>query len=328
MPSLSSHVVPAIARARIRISTHHLPAVLTDQIYIECRLAGAASRVDLQMRIDRVGARILADRNETATLDRALHSRSVWRQLAGLAGCWLDEQTMGDAIRALWLEFDLPDHDWSGGLPRPRFFVELETVLGGHRIGRAGRGFLSAQVSRRFAAPARRASPRGRPRPLAGIRAPPGHRLRPRPTNVAAALVPLRAALGDLASSDPDLDPELVRHAPATPIVTHLDVNETILPGVGIELTFERRPQVRGELRERGFLDHLVQAGLCTPEAGRSARPGHSMARLNHQIWPSLVLRRLNHVKLRFEARRLAEAKAYLCFTHWFCTPACRPGAQ
>jgi hypothetical protein len=102
--------------------------------------------------------------------------------------------------------------------------------------------------------------------------------------------------------------------------IVHLDLGERVLPTIGLEYVFARPSQVRGRIVETALLDALVERGLCDPakRAGLERWPGVSLARLPHELWRSLVLRRLNHVKVVYEEGRPLEAKAYLCVNHEF----------
>jgi hypothetical protein len=90
--------------------------------------------------------------------------------------------------------------------------------------------------------------------------------------------------------------------------------------GLGLELTFERIPRPRGLGPEAALLDRLVSAGLCSPgqRLGLAAWPGCSSALLSHELWRSLIVRRLNHLKLLCRQRRLTQVKAYLAVHRTF----------
>jgi hypothetical protein len=93
----------------------------------------------------------------------------------------------------------------------------------------------------------------------------------------------------------------------------HVDVAGAPLPRAGVELALAREPQVRGRLVETAFLSRLVETGLCTP--GRRdallAWPGTRRCTLPHELWESVMVRRVNCVKL-VSGPQGVEAKAYL----------------
>jgi hypothetical protein len=102
--------------------------------------------------------------------------------------------------------------------------------------------------------------------------------------------------------------------------ILHLDIDDRVRARIGLEYVLARRPQMHRELAERALLDHLGDAGLCAP-AKREALlqwPGWSIEALPHELWESLIGRRVNHIKVMYEGGEPVEAKAYLCFTHRF----------
>jgi hypothetical protein len=105
--------------------------------------------------------------------------------------------------------------------------------------------------------------------------------------------------------------------------MAHLDVDTEVLPRVGVEFTFRRVEQLHGTVIEAPFLDHLVRLGLCDDEKRRGllAWPGHEIITLPHELWPSVVARRVNCVKLLHDPGRPPQAKGYL-LTRW--APASR----
>ena len=108
----------------------------------------------------------------------------------------------------------------------------------------------------------------------------------------------------------------------------HLDVLEgALLPRLGLEYTLERKPQVRGGIAERAFVDRLVECGLCVPERRDAllAWPGYEVRTLRHELWPSWLVRRVNCIKLVHEPGREPQAKAYLLAFH---QPCSRGGSQ
>jgi hypothetical protein len=92
-----------------------------------------------------------------------------------------------------------------------------------------------------------------------------------------------------------------------------IDVGETIGTRVGIEY------KLTGHLRNdqprwAAFLGHLVARGACSEEAREAvlAWPGASVVRLPHLLWPTPLVRKINHLKIVQEAVGPAQAKAYL----------------
>jgi len=108
------------------------------------------------------------------------------------------------------------------------------------------------------------------------------------------------------------------RVAPAT--LVHVDIADTIQPVMGIEYVFNRRRQLHGTISEQPLLDRLVTAGLCTP-AKRDALHAWSGWSIDHwagECWPSVVVRRVNHLKLVHGSQGEMTAKIYLSVHHRF----------
>ena len=117
--------------------------------------------------------------------------------------------------------------------------------------------------------------------------------------------------------------------APATFTVINLDPAGRSSPSASSP-GLDRRAQVEGRMPERRLFEDLVLRGFWSPAAADALAgwPGRTVSVLDHEIWPSLLRRRVNHVKLRVEAGRISEAKAYLCFEHTFIPRGNRRAAQ
>jgi hypothetical protein len=100
----------------------------------------------------------------------------------------------------------------------------------------------------------------------------------------------------------------------------HLDVGDGVAGRLGLEYYFDRQPQLGGRVAEEAFLHDLKQMELCTADKIRGLQqwPGYGFEPLPHEVWPSLVVRRVNHVKLVYEPGRPMAAKAYLYLSHRF----------
>ena len=97
--------------------------------------------------------------------------------------------------------------------------------------------------------------------------------------------------------------------------MAHLDfAGGSTLPCVGVELTLGRREQLRGTIAEAAFLDRLVGLDLCTAEKRRAldAWPGHTVGVLPHELWRSVLARRVNCVKLVHVPGEAPRVKGYL----------------
>lgn len=97
----------------------------------------------------------------------------------------------------------------------------------------------------------------------------------------------------------------------------HVDVGARTGPRAGAEICFDRSHQLRATTRERDLLDRLCALGLSTT-AKRDAMlqwPGHAAVRFAHEVGDSLVVRRINGIKLVFVGASI-EAKTYLTAFH------------
>ncbi len=311
LPALPSALLDEAALRRIQAVASLLPAALTRQMHLECRL-GDNARVDLLIRVDR----------EAAGSGSAFPWRS-WDGISALFGRWQGDSRLATALKALWLELDLDQDRPAGAMPTPRLFLELR------RSWPAAAAEVVTLIAETF-------SLLGLPAPGRALSAalgvlPPSSRL------LAVGCDPARAAvvprlcswhparqdlqqflrrLPEARAGESAVDVLEALGCPELPLVCHLDGRRHLAAGIGIELTFQRRPQLRGVIRETPLLHRLVAAGLCGPaKADALGRwPGVRQTRLCHQLWPVYLVRRLNHVKLRIEEGSVLEAKGYLSF--------------
>jgi len=100
--------------------------------------------------------------------------------------------------------------------------------------------------------------------------------------------------------------------SPHPEFLVHLDVGAELLPRIGLEFLLERRVQLAGAIAEAALLDQLVARDLCSPDkrAALDRWPGHVLEPLGHG--QRLGIRRLNSIKLVWDATGVVHAKAYL----------------
>lgn len=319
-------LVPAAARARLYGTATHFPAPLARWIYLECRLDADAGRTDLIVGLERAGRAILAG-EDPATPLRAT-ADPFWRRLRDL--CRAERARRASNITFLWLEFDL-DSGAPARPPTPGVFLDLADAVCAHPA-RAARVMDAAL--RVLGHPARHPLrlvrdrclerlPRAATVPTFGLfpaRDPDGLRicfagvpLDTLPDHLADIGWPAstRRLRRTLAALDPTGSPPHAR-------LIHLDLGPELHSGLGIEFAFDRTAQLRGRIPERAFLDRLVRLGLCSA-AKRDALlawPGATVTTFDHELWPSILIRRLHHIKLVIHPGGRLEAKAYLCFYH------------
>jgi hypothetical protein len=102
------------------------------------------------------------------------------------------------------------------------------------------------------------------------------------------------------------------------PGYVHLDARDDGAgPRLGVEVPLQRRAQLEGSLRESAWVRSLAgPAAAAEKVEALHAWPGWTAAVLPHQPWRSLLVRRVNHVKLVFQEGCAPQAKAYLAVRH------------
>jgi hypothetical protein len=343
-------VTPAIQQ-RLRRVTDALPAALTNDVYLECRLRAGCDQVDLVLHVDDRGRAILAGTDRVTSLSPGIAAGPVWGRIRRLCREWMSPASPMHAVATgVWLEFDL---DAAGGeratLPTPGVFVALaRTGAPGDPAGLARMADVALAPLRDAPLPetTRRSLRRcfdALPEPsyLSYVGCFPGRGgdavrlcIRDLSDDALPAFLARIGWPGDIAEVERRLDTLGARGDAARPIsgFLHLDVADGVQPRLCREFAFDRQPQLFGEFREHGFLHGLVAAGLCTPEkrAGLLRWPGHLITELDHELWTSLVFRRLNHVKLVFDGAGAVEAKGYIAVNHRYRPPggrSVRPGS-
>ena len=101
----------------------------------------------------------------------------------------------------------------------------------------------------------------------------------------------------------------------AQPAIVHVDVGESIDGAVGLEYPLARHPQLAGEVAESAMLDNLVARRLVSAAVAAALRDwaGYEERTLAHELWPSVIVRRVNHLKLVLSATGALHLKLYLC---------------
>ncbi len=335
-PRIPGQLISTEAASRIRRVAAGLPAALTHWIYFECRLSRDAPRVDLSVRVDRRARDLLAGLNPAIRVDARMRATSEWARVEAFARRWAGPTTaLHDAVQHTWLEFDLVGDD----IPVPRVFVDFApqrmTAAGGsaplHLAVEALAPLVDSGVIARVARGLRvcfAALPDGAEVPYVGLLPAPHDREAVRVCVkglCGAALARYLRAVGWPGELD-ELAPVLAAVAaargdpPPSPAVVHLDIGARPLPRIAFEYGLARRPQIRGEFPAAALLDSLVARGLCDPRkrAGLPFWPGCARENLAHEFWPSLMIRRVNHIKVVHQPGLPVEVKAYLSVSHEF----------
>jgi hypothetical protein len=340
-PSVPAQLVSPAAFARARAVAAHLPAGLTNWLYLECRLAAGDSRVDLALRVDERGREILAQLNPAISLGEPILSHPGWQGVLAFGGAWAAPRSrLYDGVERVWLEFDIEPAEPGTGdaVPAPGVFLEFAprvyregAVAEHHQLALASLVLLSGRnVTDPVARNLRRCLeqlPPGASLLYVGLLLSRGSTTaRGCVTGLSDAQLPAYLEAIGWPGSPDDLARLLAPFSRAlggserSVGILNFDVGETIHPGLGLELVLSRPPQVRGEIAEKELLDLLVRRALCSP-AKRDALlawPGARRETLPHELWPSLLIRRVNHVKLSYEPGAPLTVKGYLCFYHEF----------
>lgn len=341
-PQLPPALVGPAASSRLRLVARALPAALTDWIYLECRLRKDAQRVDLIVRVDQRGRDILANDNPVIALDPAWNRHPVWRSARTLAHEWSDQSSiLHRGVERVWLEFDiLEPHDASVAtdVPAPGVFIEFarEVYAQHSRENRVSvalaalRPFIPDGMEPAMSRNLRRCwelLPSAATIPYLGLF----------PARGSSAVRVCVAGLGDaelpsylralrwpgshreLLWAMSALLPRVTAPRPRMAII-NLDIGPELEAGVGVEYILSHAAQLRGNILEREFLDHLVRSDFCSDAKCDALLgwPAMSLGMMPHELWRSRVSRRVNHMKLSYSDDAPPEVKAYLAANHEF----------
>ncbi|MYD87195.1 MAG: hypothetical protein F4018_02765 [Acidobacteria bacterium] len=341
-PHLPGALVSADAFEHARTAVDHLEAEITNGIYFECRLRNGSSRVDLVIAVHADGAALLADANGSGPRG-CRHAQPGGRRLSAFCRRWTTPTSpLRTLVDHLWLEYDVEQGGFadeaarsgpgvfcslrgSHGLAHPapalrHSVIEALEALTGHQTTRTVQECLHTCFAR---LPAEAAVPHvglmfGRDAPTVRIC------IAKLPAAGVSDLLAATARVGggDLAeitrlASLPD-----GRGGPLYVPMLHLDIDERrgFVPRVGMERQFAHACQLTGRTGagERHLLDTLTALGLCSREKRDALLkwPGRALALLPHEVWWSVVERRVNHVKFVYEPHSGVETKGYLFARH------------
>lgn len=339
LAAVEEHIPGALvspsARAQIEISAAAIPAAAVHNTFLECRLT-AEDRVDLIVGIDVRGREALTMPTRGQSTTDATRLRSFGLGPGDLWRHWTDPRSiLRHHVERLWLEFDADRSPaTSASEPtEPVIFAELRqdaTQTAGYRrdlvfnVANHLAGQMFDPGSHRAIGRCLAALPAGAAVRYLGSLAARGQEVARlsviglrradvltylRAIAWPGSLLELRDQLADTWEGS-DSQPEFA--------VLNLDVGKEIRPALGLEFRLERRCQTAGRIAETGWIQSLVAQAYCTPlkALALSAWPGCSRAVLPHELWPSVICRRVNHFKLTYRPGQPAEWKAYLSFSH------------
>jgi hypothetical protein len=324
-PHLSGELIAPGARDALAHATSLLPASWSRCMYLECR--GLNDAVDLIINVDR--AEMVAGEIGGLALPPSLADLPEWQAVVALARAWRSKG-LSDHFSGIWLEFDLSLDCRSP--PRPSVFVDFApSVYHNRSAKRAVAAIVRATcaVGRPVSPPIRECLYRyvaALPRPALLLYA--GFML-PRQTDAVRLCImgmtptELEQHLRDIGwSGHFDIVMALVRAlgrlGEPRPAILHFDVGEDRASSVGLEYPFARHPQLVGGIREAPVLDYLVAQSYLTAarRAALSTWTGYERRVLPHELWPSVVVRRVNHIKLVVHPDASVETKLYLAVEH------------
>ncbi|MEO8621106.1 MAG: hypothetical protein ABI625_08565 [bacterium] len=340
---LPQALVSDAARLGLRAVAAQLSASLSNSLYFEAPLDAESRRVDLIVRVDRIAGAMLT-RHVSRSTNPSLQTGPIWTRIHELAARWQSaDSVLRAAGAAMWLEFDVePDTcdritTQREGCP-PGVFFDFTPAAYSQR-SRERRFELVVAALAPLTDSATKRDPRSAIRRC--IDALPANAaissvgvLLPRDASTIRLCVRgvahhelanyLRAigwpgSVQRLEQLIHTMDTPEHAERPIAGLI-HLDVGVELKPRVGIEYRFRRRVQVRGVVTETAFLERLVREGLCAPfkRDAMLTWPGCSLDQMPHELWTSLVLRRINHIKLMYDDARDPHAKGYLCMSHAF----------
>ena len=326
VPYLPTSLVSASALSRVHALARTLPALSMGGF--ECRLGARQSRVDFHVGFLR---------NLAPPLSETFRLHPAWQFVEAFCKDWVERDSLlYRGITNLILEFDIRPR--AAPVPVPAVFMALESEGSRHPSE------LIALVVGKLGVPRASALRASLRRCLDGL--PAGAGITHLGAMASRSTELVRLNVGGIA---PDLLPGYLQHVgwagPAheldaivrgvTPHVDYVelavDVSDTVCPRIGLECFLQKQPLE--DPRWPALLDHLMAAHLCT-RAKREALlswPGVLQRSTRPETWPhslasselflgdrarSVFVRRLNHVKLVYEAGHPVEAKAYLSFGH------------
>ena len=337
-PSLPPTLITPGNLTDIRQVVRHLPGPITSFFGFECPLEDI-SRTDILLRITagQEGQSILAGDSVVTSLPESIGDDLIWGRLQNFCRHWRDPcSVLNKNVKNIWLEFDItgssPDIPWPSCFfgPQPlyaqsaqRWVIETALpLLWGHA--------LPATNQRKL---------------LACLAELPGQAhvfqigiMLPRKTNA------LRLCILDIVPTQiPTYLTRLGWPGDANELATlidnlgqfvdtialDLDVDQTVLPKIGLECYFDHCRQPQHEPRWRSFLAYLTQLGMCCPskQAGLLAYPGYVREKTQQTLWPehlhttsgllgnhyeSVFVKGIHHLKIVYRPDYRLQAKAYL----------------
>ena len=331
---------------RLGAAIDHLPAAVAKMLYFECRLREAAPQVDLVLAVYPRGAVILGQHEEFIGEPAPVW----WVRLQAFCRQWVASPSLAAWVDHIWLEYDIAADSaaadvttigrWSDS-PEPGIFIslaKLSTVRDYQLIpwlecvstaveAITGKGLAkcvrhSLQICVEALPPSTAIAYIGlmthRPTPIIRVCLAnmPVKSIAQYVTTVTTTSPRQLGMATELAAYDYSSDGE------SQVSMLHLDISPErgVLSRVGLERLFSRRSQRHGQIldADRFLLATLARRGLCADDKQEALLtwPGQSVAVLPHELWWSLIDRRINHVKFVLDDDAGIDAKAYLLLSY------------
>jgi hypothetical protein len=319
---LPDSLVADEARANVMSVLRHLPPACVNALCFECRLAASEPRLDVIVGIDRHTRWALRSRYWSACTPDPAGGSSPWAVVWRVSDQWASEASEYRDVDSIWLEFDVHG-PVATNLQAPSLFIGLRQGdrAGAHAAARLLAAFASAgQVDCDFHRCYECLPPGTRIR-YAGVMA--GRDavtirlcIQGMPVQV---LTDYLRAIGWPGDTEPVDATNVSLAAIGAPFssrlgLVHLDLADSLLGTIGVEFGFERRVQAHGVCAGTRVLDYLVDHDLCDngKRGGLLQWPGHARVDFSHELWPSVVVRWINNVKVVYGAGPSRAAKGYL----------------
>jgi len=326
-PSLVS---PA-AWQRLLALADRLPAALSSCLHFECRPAAPEGQVDVILGIDESGRELLRGDNPALSLTNEVRRHPVWKRLATLCQSWHSDPRLGSQLNRLWIECDLPDD--GAEVPVPRIFLDLNRPPRDAREAALHRRLVIELCERFVGVPSPSSLRAGLDAcwrvgdghylhsvGLAPDSEHPNYRLcvRCRDFSGLGHVLSAAGAAGTLETLRRQLLAADFPPDGALPSLLDLDLNADRAPAFGLEWSLPSAAAGRPAEQSLTLLRCLEQSGLLSTEALAALHlwPGSNVEQMSHQLWPSLLRRNINHIKIVYDRKGRPEAKIYLRFEH------------
>ena len=331
------------AFAKIKKLGQHLPAALTENFLLECRLQENATQVDFIFWVEKDRAKILTHLNNGTSFSPAMAAKSEWRRLSDFSKSWQEPGALlNKNVDKIYLECDIIGR--AGNLPVPAIGLELNKNFIAFQMAHPQQAQKSLlRLTKKFLQPFRTSNlPQQVQENLLQC-----FQLMPDDAHAAfIAFFPQRkmecVRLCIRALSEPALieylqktgwpgsfsnlkkilsllapDRNSEEHLSST-LMLDIDIWERTLPRISIEYLYNNgKNQFNKPVSSGKWLNHLITLGLATQTKAEALKNwrGYSIEQFPHLIWRSVFVRFVSPIKIVISPDGI-EAKAYLNFNY------------